>query len=277
MARSSRSPGRGLIRNLLTALRAQVANWYVVGPLAWLILRCPPQPFLAKTKLSALKMVIRLRDGRSMVCQVSEFPAFAEVFLAGEYEVPGLVDWDSLHTIVDVGANVGMAALWFASRSPKARIIAVEPGPSALSRLRVNIARNGLGERITIKPVALGKAAGRGRLVGSGASVGLRVEEESERTRGQVPVITLAELVEESGFERVDLLKLDCEGAEYNILSACGGSGLSRVQHVVGEYHVEGGHTPAELEGILRSAGFTPSLRRHPRDPALGSFSASRA
>ncbi len=118
---------------------------------------------------------------------------------------------------VDAGANAGLYALAVRSLGP-ARILAVEPEPEMLRRLRVNLALSG-AEDVIVAPVALAAEEGTVRLA------------VSERNRGatgiaagaegpEAPARPLLALLREQGFERVDALKIDIEGAEEPVLCA---------------------------------------------------------
>src|SRR5690606_3455742 len=66
----------------------------------------------------------------------SDAEVFFDIFGSGSYELPYP---DNVRTIVDGGANVGYAAVWYARRFPGARILAVEPDASNLKALRENV------------------------------------------------------------------------------------------------------------------------------------------
>lgn len=121
--------------------------------------------------------------------------------------------------LIDIGANAGIYALFMAAAcKDSAQIIAVEPQPAMLMRLRENIALNNF-RSITVKPVALSDRAGeitfhlsadnRGQasLLGSGEAL-------------TVPTQTLLSLMDEAGIEQADALKIDIEGAEALVLGA---------------------------------------------------------
>jgi hypothetical protein len=72
----------------------------------------------------------------------------------------------------------------------------------------------------------------------------------------EVRCCTLQEIFDRFGLERVNYLKIDCEGAEYDILSETPGSILARVDRVSMEYHEQPGHRVEELGECLRAAGF---------------------
>ena len=240
-------------------------------------MRCPPRRFLSRTWLARIVITLQLPGGWVIRCRVNEFIAFVEVFVLRDYEVQGL-DWRSLRSVVDVGANVGMATVWFARRAPNASILAVEPAPDALSLLRSNLDSTDLWGRVRVLQVALGPESGTGRLFASGASVEAAVMfEASASDIGQpVSVVTLAQVLSDQKLSSVDLLKLDCEGAEFSILASAEPEVLDRVHTIIGEYHQFQGNNVADLKAELESRGFDVDVIPHPRELTLGRFVARR-
>jgi FkbM family methyltransferase len=239
-------------------------------------MRSPLCGFLSTTPIARRILRLKLRNGLRIQCRVNEFIAFVETFVLEDYEVPGL-DWQSVRTIVDVGANIGVATIWFAQRAPHAKIVAVEPTPMALSLLRSNVNANGLKARVGISPVALGRTSGIGYLHESESTVGTQVQSGPMpmATLGQqVMVTTLDQLTSDWDLEHIDLLKVDCEGAEYDVLLSANTAPLARIGAIVGEYHEVKNNNPQKLALHLESCGFEVQMRPHPREPTLGTFLA---
>ena len=124
-------------------------------------------------------------------------------------------------TFIDIGANIGAYSLFVAAHAGRnARILAVEPQPDVFARLAFNIAQNPFG---TVKAVACALADKPGELTlfidptNRGES-SVRILNSSAGRSVQVPATTLKALVESEGFERIDAIKLDVEGAEDLIL-----------------------------------------------------------
>ena len=121
------------------------------------------------------------------------------------------------HTIVDVGAHIGMATLLFAHRYPMARIIAVEPEPANFAALVRNTSpyRN-------IVPVqaALWKQDGEVRLGKSTAHPkgAFAIAEDGDQ---RVRAVTMETLMRENGLGTIDFLKVDIEGAERDVFQSC--------------------------------------------------------
>jgi FkbM family methyltransferase len=188
---------------------------------------------------------------------------FEEVFLERDYAV----DLGNDHPrILDCGANIGMATLWFALRWPGARIEAFEPNPEAVAALRRTLEDNGLASRVTLHPVAVGRSEGRASLAadaerGASLTASLAPGRGEGTNRHQVEVRRLSDFVGEG----VDLLKLDVEGLELEVLDELRTAGaLERIRHIVCEIHHDPERRPRivrDVTGLLTDAGFVLERR----------------
>src|SRR5277367_600812 len=111
-----------------------------------------------------------------------------------------------VRTILDIGANVGFFSIAARARYPHAAIHAYEPNPRVLQFLESNTAELG----ISIYPQAVGGTEGLVSMMDSGASNQART---AATDAGTIPQVTLETAIDRLGGS-VDLLKLDCEGAE---------------------------------------------------------------
>ncbi len=248
---------------LLARLRRTLRNWQLVAPLAFIVgpSRLPPRGGALRWPISHRPVTLRLRNGMTLKCALNEFLGFFDVFVLEEYEIPDL-DWSQVQTVIDVGANVGAATLWFCSRAPAARVIAVEPGPAAASRCADNVKRNGLANRASVREVALGPAPGSAYYRKGPKSLTATVKPtRADPYDIRVAVIGLAQLMAEEGLGSVDVLKMDCEGSEYEILLATQPEDLSRIGAIVGEYHQVSARQADKLWRHLQSAGFAVRQR----------------
>jgi FkbM family methyltransferase len=121
----------------------------------------------------------------------------------------------------DIGANVGAYTLFVANRVGRSgKIVAVEPHPTSLERLRCNLALNGI-DWVRIAPVALAERSGTLDLYVNDRNLGgssLAADPGGSGRAIEVPCRTLASLVEEEGVTRIDAIKVDVEGAEDRVL-----------------------------------------------------------
>jgi FkbM family methyltransferase len=244
---------------LARGIRREQRNWYTAGVAGVLVSQNRHWKGLLHTSYAKRDLTLRLRSGEKLQIRADEFFIFVEVFVTRDYSHPH-VDLRSCTSIVDVGANVGMASIWFARECPNARVFAVEPAPRPLERLRRNVAANRLEERVTIIPAAISVQSGTGfvETIGSSA-LGRFTSTTGAASAGvelaEVQATTLADVLEPAG-GRADLMKLDCEGGEYAVLDESNHSVLQQVRSVVGEYHVFGGHSRDEFIRLLADRGY---------------------
>jgi FkbM family methyltransferase len=161
--------------------------------------------------------------------------------------------------ILDCGANVGLASLYFKRRHPHARITAYEADPALAALCRRNLAANG-AEDVQVEAAAVWTTTGVVAFEREGADSGA-IAGTSAGLQGEpvtVPSIRLRDVLER---ERVDLLKLDIEGAERHVLADCADA-LGGVQAIVldlHEFETRARQTPDVLR-LLESAGFAVSM-----------------
>ena len=143
---------------------------------------------------------------------------------------PGILNFKP-ETIVDAGAHIGMASILFARKFPFARIIAIEPEPSNFAALLRNTSPY---KNITLVQAALWNEDGEVTLGRSNAHVkgAFQVVENGEK---RVRAMTMDTLMRETGIQSIDLLKVDIEGAEKEVFTAC--DWIQKVRIVAIELH----------------------------------------
>jgi FkbM family methyltransferase len=176
-------------------------NAFGTGPGLRAFLRKRRKRGAIKLSIPGVKHPLHLRAG------TSDLYMFEEVFIEGEYDLPTPLD---PKTIIDVGANVGFASVWFANRYPNARIVAVEPDASNVEMLRKNVAPY---PNVQVVQGALWYENTTLALDDNGDKSGIRVREGA----GGVRAFTLRDLLAEAKATRADILKLDIEGAEKEV------------------------------------------------------------
>lgn len=153
------------------------------------------------------------------------------------YWLPQAVDPE---VILDIGANIGLAAIYLANRFPRAAIHCFEPMADNFALLTQNIAPY---PQITAHNLALGDQDGPRAIYASEGGEGIftgnsfyTLGVDQERA-SQVMVRQPAGLLAELGIVQVDLIKIDTEGAEWEILSRFDKDLLARVKWIIGELH----------------------------------------
>lgn len=185
---------------------------------------------------------------------------YHEVWDKDAYGIAGL-NLSSGMTVIDIGANQGFYSLYAASRD--VRVLAFEPSKATFSILRENVEKNKLGNLVSCFNVAVTAESGtatfyegydkNGQLLSNSSSVvsdnrgGASVVETLTKT------ITLDDIFLDNDIELCDLVKMDCEGAEYQILAAATGYSFDKIKYMALEFH-EG--QVDKLHSLLENGGF---------------------
>ncbi len=228
-----------------------------IGVAAALFLGRSPVP----VRLPAHGLSVRVRSPLELL-------VLKEVVLDAEYD-SWIPEEGKGFAILDVGAGFGSFALHAARRFPGCTVVACEPSPDSAALLVENLAANGV-ENVTVLPVAVtGARVPAALLDGPGVPPVLR---RAVPLAGEAPVgsrvvkaVPLQDLLGRGGMERCDLLKLDCEGAESEILLGTPPEALARVARIALEYHSEeDGRPTGALLQRLSSLGFRVRVVENP-------------
>ncbi|HLQ68582.1 MAG TPA: FkbM family methyltransferase [Gemmatimonadales bacterium] len=179
-----------------------------------------------RLRLPGYEHPIFLRTG------TSDVPTFEQVFVSLEYDFPYPNAMPRL--IIDAGANVGFATLFFARRFPNARVLAVEPDRSNYELLLRNTQRY---PQVTPIRAALWPQ-----------SVPLKIDNpndphwafrvsEARDDPSEVRGVTVSELMVLAGTSTIDILKLDIEGAEKEVFESRFEPWMDKVKVIVVELH----------------------------------------
>lgn len=153
---------------------------------------------------------------------IFELHVLVGIFKAREYDI------EFRPRIVDLGANIGIASLWFYDQYPYAQIEAYEPDPETFKILQKNVAHLGVK---TIQKAISGSNESI-KFFHSFRSIGSSLIELGETTKIiEVEGITLDSIIGNG----IDILKIDIEGAEFEVLEKC--TTLSKIRAIVGEIH----------------------------------------
>jgi len=155
------------------------------------------------------------------------------------FAAPQLFDWGERQALsraletaqsspfifADLGANVGVYTLWMVSEARRLgrpiRALAIEPDPDTFARLETNIALSNADEAMPVR-CAVGMREGHGQVVSHADNRGQHRVEQGQTAGGphSVAIMPLYSLCREQGFERIDAMKVDIEGVDFDVLSA---------------------------------------------------------
>jgi len=218
--------------------------------------------FPVRRRLRQPRSQIALRGGVSLTAPVAEplLGLIQEIWVDHCYaaDVPEVPPGE---VIVDIGAHVGVFTAWAATRYKGRRIVALEPSSRMCGVLRENIASSRLSD-VTVVQAACGGFTGEATLYSRGCDAmnSLYAKDNygsSFRSLETARVVSLDDVFRRFAIERCALLKLDCEGAEYDILFNASSDTLDRVERIAMEYHVGlAPGTPDSLGAFLTGRGF---------------------
>lgn len=139
-----------------------------------------------------------------------------EVFLDNCYHIPDhFVPPDQVFAIVDCGANVGITSIFFASRYPHATIYSIEPHPDNYRLLKLNTQAE--PRIVPINAAIVGVETPSVRMTVNAPAWGNKLSHDESGI--EVPALTISQLIEKHGLKRIDLLKVDIEGAEEEVFA----------------------------------------------------------
>ncbi len=159
---------------------------------------------------------------------------FHEVWVDKMYSPAGYEVHEN-DTVLDVGANIGVFSFLAISSADNVRVVAFEPFPQNYQWLRKNIENNGL-DGIDARQIALSGDSEPKTLYVSDAWVSHSLNPGDVFVDSiTINSTTLNSILDELG--SCQLMKIDCEGSEYDIFYASSPETLARIERIVGEYH----------------------------------------
>lgn len=196
------------------------------------------------------------------------FPVF-EIHADDVYRIDDLLDGVRPDpVVVDIGAHIGSFSTAVCAARPDATVHAFEASPSTADWLDRNVASNDLAARLHVHRTAVAGHRGSLDFVDNGSASahnGLTAPDGLGAVVS-VPCITFDDVHAEVG-QRIDVVKSDAEGAEYDYILGSDPAHWSTVDRVVMEYHPVDGHDLGELTAYFAAVGLD-LVRDEPGDRA---------
>lgn len=208
-------------------------------------------------------LVFESRNGLIVEVPLRLLHTFKEIFmdecyLSGlEYPIPPSA------TVVDIGANAGYFSLFAVSCFVDARIFSFEPVPVNYAQLERHRNLNS-SKPIKCFPKAIAGQTGEISLsfdASDSFTTSATIFKQTDQQAGsiKVPCLTLLQVLDENNINKCDLLKMDCEGAEYDILYNCSADCLHRIDQIAMEVHrgQNENQNIETMEEFLQGQGFS--------------------
>ncbi|MBN1258669.1 FkbM family methyltransferase [Candidatus Peregrinibacteria bacterium] len=187
-----------------------------------------------------------------------DYAIAGELFLEHQYRFCDEAIKRAGDAVIDIGGHLGFFSLYASLLNPKVPIYAFEPHIGNFEILKMNLRNNGV-KNVTAKQMAVGKQVGQTLLHLSREDLNHSTVMAIEPTGETQPVAmtTLARIFEKNRIEKCDLIKMDCEGAEFEILHNTPQRIFDKAGALFIEYHdwVKGG-SGKKLKDFLILSGF---------------------
>ena len=161
-------------------------------------------------------------------------------------------------TIIDIGSNIGAFTIYASKQYPFSKIFSFEPDHINYEKLLKNISLNKI-TNVVASNHAVGKNNGIVKLYsdefGKFGTVGSSLTKIGPKSTN-VKCDSLEEILNANNIKICDLLKVDCEGGEYDIILSSNKKILQNINSIAMEYHNINGHSGIELKKFLEDIGY---------------------
>ncbi|MEK6943340.1 MAG: FkbM family methyltransferase [Nanoarchaeota archaeon] len=178
-----------------------------------------------------IKLVVRTGNIFSKATDIS---MIYECIVRDDYKINSLSNKNG--SIIDVGAHLGSFSLFASKKCPKCKIYSFEPSPSTYAVLKKNIELNQSGN-IIIFNKAVTSGSKPVRIYINPINSALNTIYDNKGRSVEISSVSLQKIFTENSIKNCDFLKMDCEGAEYNILLNTPLKILKKIKKMVIEYH----------------------------------------
>lgn len=249
--------------SILNRVYKKVLLWvrfYKIAENFWPVVLLRLSNMLGLDKESTQDAVIKLNNGIKLnfgkQLDLSAVPVTVEIWYEKIYSPKGY-EIHAGDVVVDIGANVGNFAI-FALQEGATAVYAFEPVQKNYELMLVN---KELNHSTNLHPFQLAVAGQSGQVVMHVSEVDTAhsITHSAFSQKGDVTVeaVTLDQFCLDKNIQRIDFLKVDCEGAEYDIFEKISDQTLGLVKRVGIEHHERFVHRDhAEISNRLKQAGF---------------------
>lgn len=244
-----------MLRRLLFVLRMMSATLFYWSPGDWLGF------WLGNKSLISLKgITLQLRDGNYMA-KIADLAMAWEVIIDNVYDTYPIAPTD---TIVDIGGHIGSFSVKASKLAHSGKVFTCEPFPSTFNVLQKNTTSC---PNVLLNQIAISNRNGKDTFYFSAQNPAENSLVRKTDNVIEVPLMTLGDFFQQQGITSVDLMKVDCEGAEYDIIFSAVDQ-LHKIRKLVMEVHEPGFFGIADkysidgLMKVLQDSGFHATFKR---------------
>jgi len=242
-----------------------VANWHIYS-----------LDFLGILPLETA--ILRLRSGLKFRIRpgTSDRSTIDEVFVHGIYYRDEISIGEN-DIVLDIGAHIGTFSVLASKAARNGRVYSFEPDEGNFRLLMENLGLNGIRNAHAIN-AAVAKKSGRLRFFldpcANNSNSIYRPSQDAKEVA--VDAISLGDFIKAHKIPRIDLLKMDCEGAEYEIMLNCPKEIIGKIRRIAMECHGVPGHSAGEIRDLLGRSGFAVRTEEVPGRPEFCLLYAER-
>ncbi len=220
-------------------------------------------PLLYLKNIHQETVIYSVNDSIKMKLRVGTYDKWAtyQVWKFGDYKTKGF-HINPKDIIIDIGGHIGSFSIWAAKQAHQGQVFTFEPNIENFNLLQENKRLNDVSN-LTAFNLAVAHKKGEITLFNSKhQNMGHSFYEDDLSSKTIVQAISLAEILQINKIKKVDLLKIDAEGAEYQILLNTPAKVLNKVTKIILEYHdyLNHGYTYQDIKKYLSACGFEVEL-----------------
>ena len=221
-----------------------------------------PRTLVDHLGLSRANYICRLRDGARLEVRggTDDRDILFELFMDRVYPV----ELSEGSIVVDIGAHIGCFTIPAARQG--ARVFSFEPAPANFIALQRNVELNRLQNVVLFRAAVDGRGERRHMFLPDDHAHTARYTLRPRRGAQtlEVACVSLDDVYHENHLERVDVLKIDAEGSEYEILYSAGADTLTRTRMIIVECDTFAEQADSSIQSLaayLEKAGFVTGTR----------------
>ena len=188
-------------------------------------------------------VVLKNRDNVRLKCRLKEgfdLGHIVEIFERDTY----LKDFQN-SIVIDIGASTGDSSIFFAIKGAK-EVYAIEPMKESFDIALDNVRLNNLESRVHLINAALSSKSGHVDLIVSSKNPNANSISPTETvkksgvnfdSKRMIDSISLKDIISQYNISKIDLLKMDCEGCEYEVLQSIDEKTISLINNIILEFH----------------------------------------
>ena len=204
----------------------------------------------------------------------TDLQAFANVWILKEYEMQGFEIMKN-DVIIDIGGHIGLFSLYASLKNPNGKIISIEPHPQNFLLLKENMQNNNF-----LKTKIVNKA-----IINSNKDIELFIDSQDDSAHSihgtgnnsiQIKGTTLKDIMQDNQISNCNMLKMDCEGSEFEIIESLSDEEVLQIEKICLEYHIKDNDSLNldNLRNRLKKIGYNVNIT--PTNDFLGMLYAKK-